>query len=102
MTKIEIELTDEQIEKLSSLTKEEIDFGKAIDDYFEARQQVSEKIEELERHPSLSAKLVDNVMDVDNKAENLDENYGEVEETFEVKINDVKHSISWAKDFFKI
>lgn len=102
MAKIEIELTDEQIEKLQSLSKDEIDFGKAIDDYFAAREQVSKRIDELESHPSFAGKIVDNALDVENKAENLDENYGEGEETYEIKVNDVKHSISWAKDFFKL
>ncbi|WP_458403720.1 hypothetical protein [Methanobrevibacter sp.] len=102
MAKIEIELTDEQIEKLQSLSKDEIDFGKAIDEYFAAREQISKKIEKIEKHPSFSEKIVDNAMDIENKAEHLDENYGEAEETYEVKIKDVRHSVSWAKDFFRL
>lgn len=98
MTKIEIELTDEQIEKLESLSKDDFDFGKAIDEFFETREIVSKKIEELENNPSLAAHL----LDVENKSENLEDNYGEGEETYEVKINQIKHNVSWAKDFFRL
>ena len=102
MVKIEIELNDEQLEKLNSLTKDDIDFGEIIDNYFDARKKLSQQIELLEEDASLSDKIVKNTLDVKNKSEILDKNYNESDASYEIKIQDFKHNISWVKDFFKI
>ena len=40
-------------------------------------------------------------MDVDEKAEVLDENFGDADKTYELKAQELKSKISWAKDIFK-
>jgi hypothetical protein len=102
MAKIEIELTDEQIEKLNELEKNhQVDLGQLIDNFYEARTMVSSEIENFEKNTSVASKVKENSLDVDNKAENLEENFT-CTETYEVQIKDARHKISWAKDIFKL
>ena len=101
MAKIELELTDDQVNKLKELESYDMDVGKLIDNFYEARSKVSSAIGEMEKNTSLLGKVKDSSLDVDNKAENLDENFSE-NETYEVKIKDARHKINWAKDIFRI
>lgn len=101
MAKMEIELTDEQVEKVKELEAHDISVGDAIDKLFEMKEKALPEISEIDdAEIGLFEKVKENAFDVDNKAEILDENYGETEKTYEMKIQDVKHKISWAKDFF--
>lgn len=100
MAKIEIELNDEQIEKLKELESQDIDFGQLIDNFYEARQKVSDEIDKFEKDTSFVDKVKDSSLDIKNKSENLDENFTYTE-TYEVQIKDARHKISWARDIFK-
>ncbi|MDO5823311.1 hypothetical protein [Methanobrevibacter sp.] len=101
MNKIEIELTDEQLEKVEHLQSQDISVGKAIDMLFEIKEKALPEIEQIDKEISLLEKVKETTFDVDNKAEILDENYGDSEKTYEMKIQDVKHKIKWGKEFFK-
>ncbi|WP_432645556.1 hypothetical protein [Methanobrevibacter sp.] len=98
MNKMEIELTDEQLEKVKKLEEQGINVGQAIDMLFEAKQEVLSQIEKIEESGLLDK--VSNV-DVDNKTENLEENYGDLEKTYEMEVQDIKHKLKWCKEFFK-
>lgn len=101
MAKMEIELTEEQLEKVNELEANDISVGQAIDMLFEMKEKALPEIESFDNEVGLLEKVKENALDVDSKAENLDENYGEAEKTYEMKIQDVKHKISWANAFFK-
>lgn len=94
MSKMEIELTDEQMEKVKQLGAQNITVGQAIDMLFELKEKALPEIEKLEKSGLLE-------VDVDAKAENLDENYGDSEKTYEMEVQDLKHKIKWSKEFFK-
>ena len=94
MSKMEIELTDEQMEKVKQLEAQNITVGQAIDMLFELKEKALPDIEKLEKSGLLE-------VDVDAKAENLDENYGDSEKTYEMEVQDLKHKIKWSKEFFK-
>ncbi|MCI6994820.1 hypothetical protein [uncultured Methanobrevibacter sp.] len=94
MSKMEIELTDEQMEKVKQLEAQNITVGQAIDMLFELKEKALPEIEKLEKSGLLE-------VDVDAKAENLDENYGDSEKTYEMEVQDLKHKIKWSKEFFK-
>ncbi|MGN0177235.1 MAG: hypothetical protein ACI389_05340 [Methanobrevibacter sp.] len=98
MNKMEIELTDEQLEKVKKLESQDISVGQAIDMLFEAKQEVLTQIEKIEKSGILDK--VSNV-NVDNKTENLEENYGDAEKTYEMEVQNIKHRLKWCKDFFK-
>ncbi len=98
MIKMEIELTDEQLEKVKQLEAQDISVGQAIDMLFEVREKALIEIENIEKS-GLMDKVVD--IDVDNKVENLEDNYGDSEKTYEMEVQDIKHKIKWGKDFFK-
>lgn len=94
MSKMEIELTDEQMEKVKQLEAQNITVGQAIDMLFELKEKALPEIEKIEKSGLLE-------VDVDAKAENLDENYGDSEKTYEMEVQDLKHKIKWSKEFFK-
>ena len=94
MSKMEIELTDEQMEKVKQLEAQNITVGQAIDMLFELKEKALPEIEKLEKSGLLE-------VDVDAKAENLDGNYGDSETTYEMEVQDLKHKIKWSKEFFK-
>ena len=94
MSKMEIELTDEQMEKVKQLEAQNITVGQAIDMLFELKEKALPEIEKLEKSGLLE-------VDVDAKAENLDENYGDSEKTYEMEVQDLKHKIKRSKEFFK-
>ena len=94
MSKMEIELTDEQMEKVKQLEAQNITVGQAIDMLFELKEKALPEIEKLEKSGLLE-------VDVDAKAENLDENYGDSEKTYEMEVQELKHKIKWSKEFFK-
>lgn len=101
MAKMEIELTDKQLERVNELEANNISVGEAIDMLFEIKEKALPEIESFNDEMGLLEKVMENTLDVESKAEHLEENYGDAEKSYEMKIQDVKHKISWAKDFFK-
>ena len=98
MAKMEIELTDEQLEKVEILKENDIDVGQAIEMLFEVRDKF---LSDVEEDKGLVDKIKDNALDVDSKAENLDENYGEGTLSPDMQVLEYKHKIKWAREFFK-
>ena len=98
--KIEIELTDDQLKKVEELESQDISVGQAIDMLYEARQKAKSEFEVMDKKLALLDKVSE--VDVENKAENLDENFGESGKTYEMKAQDLKHKIKWGKKLFKI
>lgn len=98
---MEIELTDAQLEKVNELQANGISVGDAIDMLFEMKEKAIPEIESIDKELGIFDKIKYNAMDVENKSEVLDENYGEADKTYELKVQDVKHKISWARGFFK-
>lgn len=123
MAKMEIELTEEQLKKVEILQNNDIDVGSAIDMLFEIkeksslkeaeylnskldqankeREELQNKLEEVNREISLYSQLKDTSLDVDQKLKILEKDYGEVDESYEMKVQSVKRNINWTKDFFK-
>lgn len=101
MNKIEIELTDEQLEKVKHLESKDISVGEAIDMLFEAKEKTLSELEAIDEEISLFDKVKDSTLDVDSKADNLEENYGDSEKTFDQQVLQFKSRLNWAKDFFK-
>ena len=101
MTKMEIDLTPEQIEKVEILKANGISIGEAIDMLFEIKEKALSDIETFDDSKiGLLAILNDDMFNVDEKSELLDENYSASEKTYELKAQEVKTKISWAKDIF--
>lgn len=101
MAKVEFELTEEQLKKVEILNEHDIDVGRAIDMLFEMKEKALLEIEQIDDNEiSLFEKVKENALNVDTKADNLEENFADGDKTYEMKVQDVKHKISWAKDFF--
>lgn len=101
MVKMEIEFSDSQYEKVKQLEENGISVGDAIDLLFEAKDETLSMMDELDEDIKFFEKIKDATLDVDNKAEILDDNYGDAEKTYEMKVLDVKHKVKWGRDFFK-
>ena len=87
MNKMEVEFTDEQLERVKRLEAHDISVGDAIDMLFEVRDKVSTNIDNVDW-----GKLEE----IENE-ENED-----TVKTYDVAIEDYKSHISWAHDFFKL
>ena len=102
MAKMEIELTDEQLEKVEILKENDIDVGQAIDMLFEAKEKLlSDNVDVEDDNNGIVDKIKDNALDVESKAENLDENFGEGQLSPDMQVMEYKHKIKWAREFFK-
>lgn len=102
MAKLEIEITDEQLEKVKKLEAQDISVGDAIDKLFEMKEKALPEIEAIDDEKiGLFEKVKENTLDIDNKADVLDENFSEADKTYEMKVKEVKYKVRWAKDFFK-
>lgn len=101
MGKMEIELTPEQEEKVEILKSNGISVGQAIDMLFEAKEETSSLFEELDVAMAAYDKVKDTALDYETKQKILKKEYEDSEKTYEMIVQDVKHSISWANDFFK-
>lgn len=101
MAKMEIELTDEQLEKVKHLESHNISVGEAIDMLFEAKEKTFSELEAINKEMSVIEKVKDSTLDVESKAENLEENFGDAEKTYDQNVLEYKKRLSWAKDVFK-
>lgn len=90
MNKMEIELNDEQLEKVKLLESHDISVGDAIDMLFEARDKASSIIDDIDEN------LAKNAADAENSDETQEP------KTYDEAVQNYKHHVSWAKDFFKI
>lgn len=122
--KIEVELTQEQADKVEILKSKGISVGEAIDMLFEIKEKVivhrkefinesisdaekqkknlENQLSELENYIALFTKLNDDTIDIEQKQKILEKTYFDSgEESYEITVQRAKHNISWAKDFFK-
>ena len=101
MAKIEIDLTEEQLEKVKELEEHNLNVGDAIDMLFEVKDKALFDIETFDEDKiSFFAKVKGSRFDVDKKAQALDENYSEQEKDYTMQVKEIKGKISWAKDIF--
>lgn len=91
MNKMEIELSDEQLERVKLLEDNDISVGDAIDMLFEARDKASSIIDEIDNN------LAKNAADAENS-----DGTQPPKKTYDEAVQDYRHHVSWAKDFFKI
>ena len=101
MIKMEIELTDEQFDKVKHLESQNVSVGEAIDMLFEAKEKTFSELEAIDKEINMIGKVKDSTLDIDSKAENLEENYGDAEKTFDQEVLEYKPRLSWADDVFK-
>ena len=99
MEKMEIELTDAQLEKIEILKSKGISVGQAIDLLFEMQNQALSQVEEQEQDASISKIIKDDDLDLEIK-ELLIAKQHEEGETYDKTLQTTKHNIKWS-EFFK-
>ena len=100
MAKMEFDLTEGQIEKVNELEEHGISLGEAIDLLFEIKDEALHQMDEVDENIDLVTTIAES-MDANKKIEFMEKAYGDSEKTPELKIQEVKHKVSWGRDFFK-
>lgn len=100
MTKMEFDLTDEQIEKVKKLEENGISVGEAIDLLFEIKDEANKQMDKIDENMDIATQIATS-RDPDKKIELMEKAYAESEKTPEMRIQDVKHKVKWGRDFFK-
>lgn len=120
---MEIELTDEQAQKVEILKENGIEVGEAIEMFFDMRDVVSEsgvlivekkieeankekaeleqKIEKVDNDISYLNKIKDNSLDITQKKKIVEKEYGiKNQKTYDEEVMDTRHKVKWS-NFFK-
>ena len=120
--KMDIELTDEQFEKVKILEENNISVGEAIDIIFEMKDNITKhsglyldsriaraeeekaeleaKINRIEEDLSLFEKLKGTALDVNEKQKLVEKTYIQ-EESYDQTLQNAKHNVKWSTKFFK-
>ncbi|WP_296785145.1 hypothetical protein [uncultured Methanobrevibacter sp.] len=121
--KMEIELTDEQAQKVEILKENGIEVGEAIEMFFDMRDVVSEsgvlivekkieeankekaeleqKIEKVDKDLSYLNKIKDTSLDITQKKKIVEKEYGiNKTKTYDEEVMDTRHKVKWS-NFFK-
>ncbi len=120
--KMDIELTDEQFEKVKILEENNISVGEAIDILFEMKDNITKqsgmyldsriaraeeekaeleaKINRIEEDLSLFEKLKGTALDVNEKQKLVEKTYIQ-EESYDKTLQNAKHNVKWSTKFFK-
>lgn len=120
--KMDIELTDEQFEKVKILEENNISVGEAIDILFEMKDNITKqsgmyldsriaraeeekaeleaKINRIEEDLSLFEKLKGTALDVNEKQKLVEKAYIQ-EESYDQTLQNAKHNVKWSTKFFK-
>ena len=119
--KMEIELTDEQFEKVETLKSNGISVGEAIDILFNMKEDISnnthvlidkkiadankekeelqQKMDKIDDEISLFTSLKDASLDVKQKQKMIEKEYL-YNETYDKSVQDAKHKFKWSKKIF--
>lgn len=121
--KMEIDLTDEQAEKVEILKENGIEVGEAIDILFEMKKamvdssnqvidsridkvnqeklDLEKRLSEIDDEISFFEKLKDNSINPIQKQKIIGKDYGEIAKTYDESVQDEKHKFKWTKNIFK-
>ncbi len=100
MTKMEIELTDEQIEKIEILKDNGISVGQAIDLLFKVQNEIKTQVQENHPDEDILEKIENSDFDVNIKAEIIEKTEPKPE-TYDVAIEETRRKVKWS-EFFKL
>ena len=110
--KMEIELTDEQAEKIEILKENDISVGEAIEMLFEVKNtivenriikaneekaELEEKLSKIDEEISLFTQLKDSTLDTTQKQKIVEKEYGTIDKTFDETVQDAKHKFKWTR-----
>lgn len=98
MVKMEIELTEDQFEKVEILKSKGVDAGEAVDLLFGLQKEIISQIEEQKQEEYLIEKIYDTGFDTQIKQNILKKSYAEGE-TYDKTLQDAKHNVKWSEFF---
>ena len=97
---MEIELTDEQIEKIEILKDNGISVGQAIDLLFKVQNEIKTQVQENHPDEDILEKIENSDFDVNIKAEIIEKTEPKPE-TYDVAIEETRRKVKWS-EFFKL
>lgn len=100
IVKMEIELTPEQYDKVVDLKVHGLGYGDAIDLLFKVKLEVLAQVESIGDNIAVYDKVKDPSLGIDQKREILEDEYGDIDKTFESQVQMTKNKLSWAREIF--
>lgn len=122
--KMEIELTDEQYEKVKILEEKGLSVGDSIDALFEVKESLAlqtsaiidnrlnevtkekeileKRMDKLDKEISFFTKMKDSSLDTSQKQRIVEKEYGQINKTYDETIQNAKHKFKWSKAIFKL
>ena len=100
MVKMEIDLTEDQYDKVKDLEMHGVSFGEAIDLLFKVKFEVLAQIDTIDNNIQVYDRVKDPSLGMNQKRKILEDEYGDVESTYESKVSQVKEKIVWARELF--
>ncbi|WP_458454910.1 hypothetical protein [Methanobrevibacter sp.] len=122
--KMEIELTDEQYEKVKILEDKGLSVGDSIDALFEVKESLAlqtgaiidnrlsevtkekelleKRMDKLDKEISFFTKMKDSSLDSSQKQKIVEKEYGQINKTYDETIQNAKHKFKWSKAIFKL
>ena len=98
MAKMEIELTEDQLEKVEILKSKDISVGEAIDLLFEVQHEIEDQLIEQGSEDELKEKINDDTYGMELKANVLKNNFEE-SESYDKAVHIAKQDVKWSKLF---
>ena len=120
---ITAELTDDQLKKFEIMKEHDMGIGDAIDLIFDLREELKlnneelledrlselndkkkslqEEMNKIDQELEVIDKLKDDSLDLSQKKEIIEKEYGALENSYEMKVQSVKRNINWGKELFK-
>lgn len=124
LMKMEIELTDEQYEKVKILEEKGLSVGDSIDALFEVKESLAlqtsaiidnrlnevtkekeileKRMDKLDKEISFFTKMKDSSLDTSQKQRIVEKEYGQINKTYDETIQNAKHKFKWSKAIFKL
>ena len=98
MAKMEIELTEDQLEKVEILKSKDISVGEAIDLLFEVQHEIKDQLKGEDSEEELIEKINDDSYGIEFKAAVLKNNFEE-SESYDQAVHIAKTDVEWSKLF---
>ena len=110
MVKMEIDLTEEQMDKVNELQEHGLNVGDAIDMLFDLKEtfadtklnqaqdkkdKLEEELAKIDKEISMYNQMKEGSLDPSLKVKIIEKEYGTIEKTYDESVQDAKHHFKW-------
>ena len=73
----------------------------SLEELNDKKKSLEEEMNKIDQELEVIDKLKDDSLDLSQKKEIIEKEYGALENSYEMKVQSVKRNINWGKEFFK-